>query len=81
VKVSRLPRNIDLQISDNGIGFDPVEKKKESEKSDLNGPGSIFALDVLCQAILGADPIQWLDTAPGKGTRLFWRIPALLRIN
>jgi len=77
VKIKRFARNIELWISDNGIGFDPSKIKLEGSQPGTVRPGSIFSLEAICQEILGADPIVWLDTAPGRGTRLVWRIPTL----
>ena len=69
-----------VEISDNGKGFNPIEASHQSNKFGAPRPGSIFELDDLCQRFLGADPINWLDTAPGNGTRLSLQIPILPRV-
>ena len=77
VRLACHANRIVVEVFDNGIGFDPIEAKRQISKTGAPRPGSIFELDDLCQRFLGAEPIDWLDTAPGHGARLSWQIPLL----
>ncbi len=82
LKINHSNDQIVIMVSDDGVGFDP--KKILSEYCNdptYTSRGSIFDLDILGQQLLGAAPIDWLDTAPGNGTRLVWKIPLLGKSN
>lgn len=80
LKMNRSDDFITIMISDNGVGFSPQDLLA-SHNGDpaFTSRGSIFDLDVLAQKLLGAHPIDWLDTSPGRGTRLMWKIPLLTK--
>lgn len=78
LKISYSDNHISLAISDDGVGFNPKDILIAYNNDPMYvSPGSIFDLDLLAQQFLGASPIDWLDTAPGKGTRLLWEIPII----
>lgn len=72
IKVNHNQKNITLSVEDNGQGFDPQYAAQHA------GFAGIFDLDIRAQTLLGASPIDWLDTAPnGKGARMVWKVPVL----
>lgn len=79
VKIRLQPHCIKIEVADNGNGFNPVQRRRDLESSDSIRQGSIFWFDTFAQSRLGANPINWLDTAPGRSTRLLWEIPVLPR--
>jgi glucose-6-phosphate-specific signal transduction histidine kinase len=69
VKIIRDYVDILTRVSDDGEGFDP--------HCAIPGPDGIFSIDKMGQEFLGAQPIDWTGTAPGRGTTCTWTIPAL----
>lgn len=78
VHIKRCDYSVVIEMSDDGVGFDPKQARVAHDKSDFQRlKVGIFDLEEVARRFLCALPIDWLDTAPGRGTRFVWEIPML----
>lgn len=77
VRVRRKPNIIEVEVADDGQGFDPstIAAYGEAEKDNSS---SIRKLADLIQESCGADSINWGWTGVGRGTYVRIAIPVLL---
>jgi len=67
VTLSFMDRSVALDIRDDGVGFDPSAET----------PGHSFGLAAMRQRVAEVDGVMHVESAPGEGTAISVRIPAL----